>query len=155
MKSLLLALWFAFALAVTALAADIALAADLAQPSGFDSFVTNTLQPLILSLLGLVVTAAVGYLTNLLKNKFGLEISNATNDRLRAVAYDSVMAVEERAAAYLKERGNRIVGETKHSEAIDLILQKVPALSREEADQLVLSAVGMVKGLGASKAVGV
>jgi len=137
---------------VTALAAgDIA---AVAEPTAFDNFVSNTLQPCILSVLGLVVTGAVGYLSGLLKKKFGLEISTAMATRINQVAYNSVMAVEESAAAYLKEKGNKIVGETKHAQAVEMILQKVPSLSKEEADNLVLSAIGMVKGLGASKAVG-
>jgi len=149
MKTLLLAVWTLFALCGFA-CAEIA----ATQPSAFDAFITNTVQPLVLSLLGVIVAGAVTYLTNLLKKKFGLEISNATQERIRTVAFDAVHAAEEKGAAYLKEKGEKRASESKYNDAINFVLAKVPTLSREEADEKIHAALAMVKGLGASKATG-
>lgn len=134
----------------------LASAAELTVPevSGFNGFMTNTLQPLILSLLATVVAAAVTYLTAVLKRKFGIEISAATADRLRGIAWDAVNAVEEKAAVAAIEAGGKWLSTTKHSEAVNYILSKVPALSMEEADTLVQAALAKTKGLGATAGIG-
>lgn len=125
-----------------------------AEVSGLNSFVDNTLQPLILSLLGTVLTIAITYVTALLKRKFGIEISEATANRLRGIAWDAVQSVEERAVATVKEGGRKWLSTAKHAAAVDYILAKAPALTREEADALVQSAVAKVKGIGATAQLG-
>lgn len=129
-------------------------AAETAGPSPFDTFFTGTIQPVLISIFGAVLTAATAYLSKLLKDKFGLEISEATQQRLRGIAWDAVHSVEEQAAAALKEKGTAWASSDKHAAAINLILSRVPTLSQEDADSLVKSALGKIKGLGASAAIG-
>lgn len=151
MKNLCITIWFLLATVGFAFAAgDI----DGAQVSTFDNFVTNTVQPLILSLLATVITVAVGYITSLLKKKFGLEISTATQQRISTIAYDAVHAVEERGAAYAKEKGEKWASECKYNEALNYVLSRVPTLSREEADAKIHTALATIRGLGATKGIG-
>lgn len=122
--------------------------------SGLNGFIDNTLQPLILSLLGTVLTIAITYISALLKRKFGIEISEATANRLRGIARDAVHSVEEKAALAVKQGGEKWLSQAKHAAAIDYILSKAPVLSQEEADALVQSALAKIKGLGATSQLG-
>lgn len=140
------------------LAAFAAFAAEAVAPGSgqtvFDGFFDKTLQPVINSILAVVVTGAVTYITAMLKRKFGIEISEATTARLRGIAWDAVHVVEEKAATAVKTGGDKWLSEAKHAAAINYILAKVPALSQDEADSLVQAALAKVKGLGATAALG-
>lgn len=120
----------------------------------FNSFVTNTLQPLILSLLGTVVTVAVAYFSGILKKKFGLELSEKITTRLRGIAWDAVNLAEEKAALYLKTAGEKMLSTTKYAGAYNYVFDKVPTISPEEADALIHAALAKVKGLGATAELG-
>lgn len=141
-------------LVVLVLAAGVALAggdiAGAAEPSAFDKFVDGTLQPLLMSIVGLVVSAAVTSLSVMLKRKWGLEIGAETQRRISAVALDAVHVVEEQSAAYAKEKGEKWLSANKHQAAISFMLGKVPTLTKDEADEKVTAALAMVKGLGAT-----
>lgn len=151
MKSFFMAIWFVLAMVGFALAGgDIA----AAQESPFAAFMNNTVQPLLSSLLATIVAAAVTYITLVFKKKFGLEISNATQARISGIAYDAVNAVEEKGAAYLKERGEKWASQCKYNEALNYVLSKVPTLTREEADAKIHSVIAGVKGIGATSELG-
>jgi hypothetical protein len=124
--------------------------AGAAEPGAVGQFVDGTLQPLLLSLFGTVVTTAVTYLSLLLKRKWGLEIGAETQRRIGAVAFDAVHVVEEQAAAYAKEKGEKWLSANKHQAAVSFMLAKVPSLTKDEADEKVTAALAMIKGLGAT-----
>lgn len=151
MKTIFLTVWTVLACAACCFAVGDS---AIPPPSAFDGFITNTLQPLLLSLLAAIVAAAVAYITALLKRKFGLEISTATEARISQVAYNAVRAVEEKAAASLAITGQKWASESKYTAALNYVLSLVPTLSKEEADARINTALATIKGLGATKAIG-
>lgn len=132
------------------------LAADLSIPeqSPFAAFFDNTLQPVILSLLGTLVTVIVAQLGAVVKKRWGLELSAEIEEKLQRVAYDAVHAAEEAGASWLKQKGEKMVSGAKYGEAINYMLARAPSLTSEEADRYVTAALGKTKGLGASAELG-
>ncbi len=115
-----------------------------------EHLIANVVSPLLITgLQGLaVVLLALG--TRYLHKKTGIKINQGTQQLAEAAALRSVMAVEEIAERKIKETGSKMLSETKHGQAIDLLLAAVPAISQGQASNMVTWAVANVMGLGAT-----
>lgn len=141
-------IWSLFALA------GYAAAADTVPVSGFSQFITNTIEPILVSIVGTLTPILIALACRFIAKKTGINISQASQQQLEQLAEKSVLAVEEKATASLKTAGEKWTGYQKHQEALDNILALAPTLSRDQADLLVHWAVAKIPGLGATGVLG-
>lgn len=76
------------------------------------------------------------------------------NKNLDRTVSEAVWAAEEKAASSLKLGLPKWTGNMKYKWAIDIICNRFPQLSREEADSKIDSMLGKTYGLGSSKETG-
>lgn len=104
-----------------------------------ETFIAEFATPLLLA----AITAIIGFVGT----KFKGYISE---DTMRKIAEDVTSKVEEEVAKAVKEKQPKIPGNEKFDKAVTLILERVPSLSKEKAEELVQSAVDRLPTLGAS-----
>ena len=143
------ALWMLIAMGWGALAADAAPAA-----TGLGQFVTDTLQPVLISVIGTLVPLLLTLLCRWISKKTGIAISDASQAKLESIAEKAVLYVEEKAAGSLKTAGEKWPSYVKHQQAVDMVLKLAPALTGDQADALVHWAVAKIPGLGATGVLG-
>ena len=137
-------------MAGTALAAATA----PATASGLSQFVDNTIQPVVLSVIGALTPLLMALGCRFLTKVTGINVSQASQQQLEGVAEKAVLSVEEKAAASLKTAGEAWTGYQKHQEAVDTILALAPSLTQGQADTLVHWAVAKIPGIGATGVLG-
>lgn len=111
----------------------------------------NLVDNVVAPILAAVVMAGLSYLGSLVKKKWGLQISQQTQDLVASQAMEIVLAVEEKAAAFAKDTGNKWLSNEKHREAVNQILERVPKVTADQADGMVYAALAAINGLGATK----
>lgn len=125
-----------------------------AAASGFSQIVDNTVQPVLVSLIGAMLPLLIAFGCRYLTKLTGVTVSQASQQQLEGIAEKSVLAVEEKATASLKNAGEKWTGYQKHKEAIDNILALAPSLSHDQADMLVHWAIAKIPGLGSTGVLG-
>ena len=119
-----------------------------------EQFITNTLQPILVSLIGTLVPVLIALACRFLAKKTGIAISDASQQKLRDIAESAVLAVEEKATASLKTAGEKWPSYLKHKEAMDRVLSLAPSLSHDQADMLIHWVVAKIPGVGATGVLG-
>lgn len=101
--------------------------------------------------LGAVAVAALTAVLVKLFQRFGIALDAEKRDRLEGVARQAVARAEEWAAAQAKARVRKIKipGAEKFERAVTDVLDRVPGVSREEAEAVVTAALPQM-GLGAA-----
>ena len=143
------ALWMLIAMGWGALAADAAPAA-----TGLGQVITNTIQPVLISVIGTLVPLLLALLCRWISKKTGIAISDASQAKLESIAEKAVLYVEEKAVGSLKTAGEKWPSYVKHQQAVDMVLKLAPALTGDQADALVHWAVAKIPGLGATGVLG-
>lgn len=109
------------------------------------------LNPLATSFIEVLVVVLIGFIINFVRKKTGIKISEALQKKAETAAVQAVLAVEETAASKLKDKSETWLSKRKHGEAFKRIINVVPEISKEQADELVHWAVAKIPGLGATK----
>ena len=119
-----------------------------------EQLITNTIQPIIISVIGTLLPLLIALACRFIAKKTGIAISDASRSRLEDIAVKCVLTVEEKAAASLKTAGEKWPAYLKHKEAMDRILALAPTLTHDQADMLVHWAVAKIPGLGSTGTLG-
>lgn len=101
--------------------------------------------------LGALAVAALTAVLVKLFQRFGIALDAEKRDRLEAAARQAVARAEEWAAAQLKSKAAKvkIPGAIKFERAVTDVLDRVPGVTREEAEAVVTAALPQM-GLGAA-----
>lgn len=108
----------------------------------------GVVQPLVISLIGILVSMALGALFNFIQKKTGIEVSESIKRRAQASAIAAVMAAEEVGFRKLEGKALAFDGEYKHNWALNALREAVPELTQKQADTMVGWAVAQVPGVG-------
>lgn len=106
----------------------------------------NTVIPLVISLVGALVSLALLKL----KNKFNIELKAVTEEWIQKQAERAVQMVAEKAAASEKVSGLKVGSNDKLNTAIAWLITKVPALTQDQADAYIHAAIARIPGVGAT-----
>lgn len=101
--------------------------------------------------LGALAVAALTAVLVKLFQRFGIALDAEKRDRLEGVARQAVARAEEWAAAQVKAKVSKvkIPGADKFEKAVTDVLDRVPGVTREEAEAVVTAALPQM-GLGAA-----
>jgi len=103
----------------------------------------------VVKLLGGVLAGALIALVLKLSKKAGLSIDSEREAQIRQAAVDAVSRVEEWAATQIKAKKKNITGGVKLERAIADVIDRVPGVTYEEAEQVIQAALPQM-GLGAA-----
>ncbi len=110
--------------------------------------VTETVAPLI----GAVLAGLASLVLLALKKKFGIEVSEAMNNRIRGAAFDAANYAAEYAARKSKLETITIGGSKKLDIAIGHMLEAVPGMTKEQADKAIHAVLPRLSGEGSTGA---
>jgi hypothetical protein len=97
----------------------------------------------------LLATALVAVLIKLFQ-RFGIALDQERREQLEGVARQAVARAEEWAAAQAKERlAGKIPGSAKFERAVVDVIDRIPRVTRDEAEAVVTAALPQM-GLGAA-----
>jgi hypothetical protein len=113
---------------------------------GISGFLTNTFIPLVVAIVGLLVSIVLMKI----RQKFNIQISAETEAFIRRQAENAVQLVAEKAAQKVKSSGIKLSGNQKLDMAVGLLLTKVPKISKDQADAYVHAALARIRGEGAT-----
>lgn len=88
---------------------------------------------------------AIWALTQLAR-KYGYQVSAERHAQLEAIARQAILVVEEKASAIVKARLDAMSPGEKLSGAIELVVAKVPGVSRDEAAEIIHAQLPVVRG---------
>lgn len=142
------------ALVLIAFAGVAACAVAASTNPGLNSFITDTLQPVIVSVIGTIVPLLLALLCRFISKKTGIAISDASQQKLEDIATKAVLYTEEKATASLKLSAEKWPAYLKHQTAVDRVLSLAPGLSHDQADMLVHWAVAKIPGVGSTGVLG-
>lgn len=108
--------------------------------------VEGAVLPLIVSLVGILVSIVLVKL----KNKFNIQLSAETEAWINKQAENAVQLVAEKAAAKIKYENIKLSGNEKLDMAIASLITKVPKITREQADSYIHAALARIPGIGAT-----
>lgn len=129
-------------------AADEAAAAQ-ASPLGsaIKGVVSDTVIPLLVSLVGILGSIVLIKL----KNKFNVQLAAETEAWINRQAENAVQMVAEKSAAMVKWDNVTIGSSDKLNMAIASLVTKVPKLTKDQADAYIHAALARIPGVGATK----
>lgn len=134
--------------------------AYVAGPSGVDTLLANATSDGGEGVSGIFVKAAASALAALvawavtaIARRFGVALKKDQKDMIRAAAREAILFAAERAAVEKKLHNATMSGRTKLAVATGRLLDKVPGISRAEAEKIVSENLASV-GEGALVAVG-
>ena len=114
--------------------------------SALKGLLNNTVIPLVISLVG----ALVSLVLLKLKNKFNIELKAETEAWICTQAENAVQMVAEKAAGSEKLIGLKVGSYDKLNQAIAWLITKAPALTREQADAYIHAAIARIPGVGST-----
>jgi len=114
--------------------------------SALKALLNDTVIPLVISLVGALVSLALLKL----KNKFNIELKAETEAWIQRQAESAVQMVAEKAAASEKISGLKVGSNDKLNTAIAWLITKVPALTQDQADAYIHAAIARIPGVGAT-----
>lgn len=125
-------------------------AGELSNPlgEGIYIFLTNTLIPFMVAVVGLLVSIVLMKI----RKKFDIQISAEHEEFIRRQAENAVQLVAEKAAQKVKAKDIKLTGNQKLNMAIGTLLTKVPKISRDQADVYIHAALSRIRGEGATGA---
>jgi len=100
--------------------------------------------------LGALLLGLVGVILNKIRQKWGLKISAETQAQIERAALAGVALAEEKAAAAVRTKVDKITGKEKLDMAIAHVLTAVPKVSADQADAAVHAVLGKGYNLGAT-----
>jgi hypothetical protein len=103
----------------------------------------------VFPILSAAVLGLVGWLTKKLADKFGEEAIMSHKVYIETNAIAAIGYAEERAMEWAKEQ-NKITGREKLDMAIGWFIKQIPEISKEQAEQLIISALARIKNVGAT-----
>jgi len=107
------------------------------------------LQPTIEQLLNMAIITGVGYFALYIKRKWGIELTANQEAKLKDVAFDAVLKVEEYAMSRIKQGKKPLPSSTKNAYAINMVMKKA-GVEKDIAKELVARAVAETRGIGAT-----
>jgi len=113
--------------------------------------VGSFLQQVIFPLASAFLLGLLGIVLDLLRKKYNMDISEKNEARLMEIAKSAVAYAEEKAAASVKDYSIKFSGGDKLNAAIQYVVDRVPVVSKEKADEIIHVALGRVVGAGATK----
>ncbi len=109
--------------------------------------INNLLIPLIVALVGSIVSVVLVWL----KRWLGIKASAETEARIAAAAESVVQMVAEKAANQAKlSDGQWPSGAKQLGDAVDALVARIPKLTPDEADAYIHAALARIPGLGAT-----
>ncbi len=138
-------LWTILALIGVAFAADAT--APAASSGIMAGFLNNTLFPFLTALLMGLIT----YGAKLLATKYNLQILADNNDMLMKLAAQGIAFAEEKAATFADSKVP-LNGNDKMTQAVSYIINAMPKVTPEQAQNAVHAVLAMIPGAGASGA---
>lgn len=130
--------------ACSLLAVSCCLAAEAAPPASPWAPVIEEVAKSVGALVGVLVLALGGLLLNVLRQKFGIDLSAATNARLQVLAQQAATYAEEKAGAAVKAGAQKLQPDAKLAEAVAWLRRQNPALTEEQARDAILAALPFV-----------
>jgi hypothetical protein len=110
-----------------------------------DGLIDQTVQ-----MIGAMLAAALVAVLVKLFQRFGIALDQERQDQLERVARQAVARAEEWAAAQVKAKvSKKIPGSEKFERAVVDVLERIPRVSREEAEAIVTAALPQM-GMGAA-----
>jgi hypothetical protein len=111
-----------------------------------DGLIDQTVQ-----MIGAMLAAALVAVLVKLFQRFGIALDQERQDQLEHVARQAVARAEEWAAAQVKAKvvSKKIPGSEKFERAVVDVLERIPRVSREEAEAIVTAALPQM-GMGAA-----
>jgi hypothetical protein len=110
-----------------------------------DGLIDQTVQ-----MIGAMLAAALVAVLVKLFQRFGIALDAERQDQLEHVARQAVARAEEWAAAQVKAKvAKKIPGSEKFERAVVDVLERIPRVSREEAEAIVTAALPQM-GMGAA-----
>ncbi|MBI5189949.1 MAG: hypothetical protein HZA22_04690 [Nitrospirae bacterium] len=137
--------------AITGYAADAAPVAAQSGPLG--EFVAALLVQVVFPFVAAALAILVPWVLLKLKKKLNIEIGQKTEAAITDQAFKAVHFVEEWAALSVK-KGIPVTSGQKYEKALGMVREALPTLTPADAERYIQSAIGLTKGLGASKEVG-
>lgn len=113
-----------------------------------DDFLTEALKIILVPAVAAISTALTALIVQLLR-KANIELSAENRAKLETITQQGILLMEEKAAAALRAGVGQVAAREKLEGAMEYLLDKVPGVTREEAQNLVLSELPKL-GLGAS-----
>ena len=101
-----------------------------------DALLDELLKAVFVAVSGVVGTLLAALVVKLLQ-RIGLAVSAEQQAKLEKLAQDAVLATEELARARIKDGVGKVASAEKLTQAVELLLRKVPNISQEEASVLV------------------
>jgi len=108
-------------------------------------------QDIVLTLLGTILTIAGAFLAKFLKNlaaKAGISLSAQKQALLDSTVQDLILRIEEESAARIRAGLPRIPGGEKFEQVLIDVVDKIPGLSRTDAEQIIQANLPKI-GVGA------
>lgn len=115
-----------------------------------ENFLLDFVLPLFLALLLALGNILIAYAVRWLAAKAKISIEKAWIEKAQGIVEEGVLAVEEKAAAAVKEGLSEWTADTKYLRVIDYVLGLVPDLSKEKADAMIHAVLARTPALGAS-----
>lgn len=112
-----------------------------------DQIINELIKTVIDAAVVTIIPLVVAFIVQQIR-KTGLEISAQSQARLQVIAENAVLAVEEWAADRVK-RAIPTANSQKYARALEIVLEKVPGISEDEAHDLIHAALPKV-GVGAT-----
>ena len=122
----------------------------LAEETGLSAAIAGFLQGVVFPVLGALLMALVSWAVVKIAKKYNLDILLQNEALIRNAAWRGIGLAEEYAAKKLKESDIKIGGSEKLSIAVAQVLNAVPKLTREQAEQYIESLLPSLKGVGAT-----
>jgi hypothetical protein len=143
---LMVALFIGCAMSNVAFAADAALATQSALGSAVKDVVDNTIIPLLVALIGSLISIVLVKI----KKKLNIQLSTETEAWIQRQAEAAVQMVAEKAASKIKYGNIALTKNEKLDMAIASLVSKVPHLTKEQADAYIHAALARIPGVGAT-----
>jgi len=84
-----------------------------------------------------LMSLLVGWVINLVKKKFNIDISKAHQEQLKNWAIEAIYYAEEWGKVKLTDKANK--GEEKFKKAVSKLLAKVPGIDQKKAEELIVT----------------
>jgi hypothetical protein len=112
--------------------------------------VASLLEGVVFPVVTAFLLGLVGIVINKVRIKYNLDISAEKQSQLESLALRGIAYAEEKASDYAKNKAKTLTGSDKLDIAVAHILTAMPKISDRQAEAIVNSVLGQVKGLGAS-----
>ena len=104
----------------------------------------------LVKVLGAALAGVIIWAATQLARKFGVELSLAQQEKIGLYARQAILSVEEKAAALVKAQAGKLSAGEKLAGAVELLVQRVPGIDRDEAAEIIHQQLPVVRGAAVS-----